>query len=153
MARAIDPAVHIPPTDAESDRIGGFLADRIYEFNVRATGYADGRSLAGAIRDDAGEIIAGFHGHTWGGACELAWVWVHEQHRGHDLGRTLLHAAETEAVRRGCELMVLRTHDFQAPAFYEHLGYARRYAIDGLPRGHADIIYTKRLLNCRTTDP
>ena len=34
--------------------IEAFLADRIYEFNVKATGYADGRLLAGTIQDDTG---------------------------------------------------------------------------------------------------
>jgi len=139
------PAVLLADTDAESDAVGAFLADRIYEFNVQATGLSDGRSLAGCIWDDAGEIIAGFHGHTWGGGAELAWVWVHEHHRGRALGRAIIRAAETEAARRGCELMVLRTHDFQAPAFYERLGYTRCYVIEGLPRGHADIVYSKRL--------
>src|SRR5689334_11248576 len=50
--------------------IDSFLADHIYEFNVKATGYVDGRLLAGTIQDDTGEIIAGINGHTWGGCCE-----------------------------------------------------------------------------------
>lgn len=40
---------------------------------------------------------------------------------------------------------VLLTHSFQAPGFYEHLGYERRYAIEGMPKGHSDIVYVKRL--------
>ena len=57
----------------------------------------------------------------------------------------LLHAAESEAMRRGCEQVVLLTHSFQAPQFYEHLGYDRKYDIEGRPRGYADIVYIKRL--------
>ena len=125
--------------------IEAFLADRIYEFNVKATGYADGRLLAGTIQDDTGEIIAGINGYTWGGCCEITNLWVHERHRGQGLGKALVHAAESEAVRRGCEQVVLLTHSFQAPKFYEHLGYNRKYAIEGRPRGHADIVYVKRL--------
>ena len=139
------PTVLLPDTDNESDAIGAFLADRIYDFNVQATGYADGRSLAGAIRDDAGGIIAGFHGYTWGGGAELAWVWVHEAHRGRHLGRAILDAAEREAVRRGCELMVLRTHDFQAPAFYERHGWRRFGEISCDPPGTSRIFFTKTL--------
>jgi len=30
-------AVFISPTDDESDAVGAFLAERIYEFNVQAT--------------------------------------------------------------------------------------------------------------------
>ena len=64
---------------------------------------------------------------------------------GKALGKALLQAAESEAVRRGCEQVVLLTHSFQAPKFYERLGYNRKYAIEGRPKGHADIVYVKRL--------
>ncbi len=125
--------------------IESFLADRIYEFNVEATGYVDGKLLAGTIRSDTGEVIAGINGHTWGGCCEIAHVWVHERHRGRGLGKALMLAAESEAENRGCEQVVLLTHSFQAPLFYERLGYERKYAIEGRPRGYADIVYVKRL--------
>jgi ribosomal protein S18 acetylase RimI-like enzyme len=125
--------------------IDSFLADRIYEFNIKATGYFDGKLLAGTIQDDAGEIIAGINGYTWGGCCEIIHVWVHEQHRGQGLGTALVRSAESEAVCRDCEQVVLMTHSFQAPGFYEHLGYKRKYAIDNRPKGYTDIVYVKKL--------
>lgn len=131
--------------DAECQQLGAFLTDRIYEFNAKATGYFDGRLLAGCIRNDAGEIIAGFTGHTWGGYCELSNAWVHERHRGQGLGTLLLRSVEAGALARGCVRVVLATHSFQAPGFYERLGYERKYAIEGSPKGHADIIYVKVL--------
>ena len=131
--------------DAECETLGAFLADRIYEFNANATGYFDGRFLGGWIRNDAGEAIAGFNGHTWGGCCEVSHVWVDERYRGQGLGAALLRSAEAEAVARGCMQVVLATHSFQAPGFYERLGYERKYAIEGRPTGHADIIYVKAL--------
>lgn len=123
-----------------------FLADRIYEFNAKATGYFDGMLLGGCIRDDAGEVIAGFNGYTWGGCGELSHVWVDERYRGQGLGAVLLRSAEVEAVARGCAQIVLATHNFQAPGFYERMGYERKYAIEGRPKGYADIIYVKVLL-------
>ena len=123
------------------------MVDRIYEFNVKATGYADGRLVAGTIQDDKGEMIAGVSGHTWGGCCVIDHVWVHERHRGQGLGKALMHAAESEAVQRGCEQVVLITHSFQAPEFYERLGYERKYAIEDRPKGYTDIVYVKRLSN------
>lgn len=131
--------------DAECQELGAFLVDRIYEFNAKATGYFDGKLLAGCVRSDTGEIIAGFDGHTWGGCCELSHVWVHERYRGQGLGTILLRSAEAEAVARGCERVVLATHTFQAPGFYERMGYERKYAIEGRPKGHADVIYVKIL--------
>ena len=131
--------------DAACRELGAFLVDRIYEFNAQATGYFDGRVLAGSIRSGTGEIIAGYDGHTWGGCCVLSHVWVHERHRGQGLGTLLLRSAEAEAVARGCAQVVLATHTFQAPGFYERMGYERKYVIEGNPKGHADVIYVKVL--------
>lgn len=131
--------------EAECQTLGAFLADRIYEFNAKATGYFDGMLLAGCVRNDTGDVIAGFDGHTWGGCCELSHVWVHEQYRGQGLGALLLRSAEAEAVARGCVQVVLATHSFQAPGFYERMGYERKYTIEGRPKDHADIIYVKVL--------
>ena len=131
--------------DAECEGLSAFLVDRIYEFNATATGYFDGMLLAGYIRNDTGEIIAGFDGHTWGGCCQLSHVWVHERHRGRGLGTLLLRAAEAEAVARGCARVTLATHSFQAPGFYQRLGYERKYALEGCPQGHSDVIYFKVL--------
>jgi alkanesulfonate monooxygenase SsuD/methylene tetrahydromethanopterin reductase-like flavin-dependent oxidoreductase (luciferase family) len=50
-----------------------------------------------------------------------------------------------EAVARGCAQVVLATHSFQAPGFYERMGYERQYTIQGRPKGYADIIYAKVL--------
>ncbi len=131
--------------EAQCRELEAFLADRIYEFNAKATGYFDGKLLAGSVRNDQGEVIAGFNGHTWGGCCELSHVWVHEQHRGQGLGGALLRSAEVEAISRGCMQVVLSTHSFQAPGFYEHMGYERKYAIEGRPNGHSNVIYVKFL--------
>jgi GNAT superfamily N-acetyltransferase len=131
--------------DDECQSLGAFLADRIYEFNAKATGYVDGRLLAGCIRDDRRDIIAGFNRYTWGGCCELSHVWVHERHRGQGLGTLLIRSAEADAVARGCLRVVLATHSFQAPGFYERMGYQRKYAIEGRPRGYEDVIYVKAL--------
>jgi len=143
----MEPKVISAVDEAQCEELGAFLADRIYEFNAKQTGYFDGMLLAGCIRSDTGGVIAGFNGYTWGGCCELAHVWVHEQLRGRGLGALLLRAAEAEAIARGCVQVVLATHSFQAPGFYERMGYERKYAIEGRPKGYSDIIYVKRLSN------
>ena len=153
LPRLTDATEPLPPTreilvcrnEVECRELGAFLADRLYEFNAAATGYTDGLLLGGSVRNDAGEIVAGFQGHTWGGCCDLSVVWVDARYRGRGLGTLLLRSAEASAVARGCERIVLATHSFQAPGFYERLGYERRYAIEDRPVGHADLIYVKGL--------
>jgi ribosomal protein S18 acetylase RimI-like enzyme len=137
--------VRLCEDDTTCEALGSFLEERIYEFNAKVTGYVDGRLLAGCVRNETGEVIAGFNGYTWGGSCELTNVWVHEQHRGQGLGALLLRSAEAEAAARGCLRIVLATHNFQAPGFYERMGYQRRYTIEEHPRGFEDVIYVKGL--------
>ena len=131
--------------DVQCQELDAFLVDRIYEFNSKATGYFDGRLLGASVQDEAGEVIAGLIGHTWGACAEISHLWVSEHHRHNGLGKTLLRVAEAEAVRRGCTQVVLTTHSFQAPGFYERLGYERKYAIEGRPKGHSNIVFVKPL--------
>jgi GNAT superfamily N-acetyltransferase len=128
-----------------------FLGERLYEFNCRITGIYNGELLNASVEDDAGNIVAGISGHTWGGCCEIMRLWVHESRRGTGLGSALMHAAEQEAIRRGCQQIVLSTHSFQAPRFYEKLGFRRLAAMPNYPQGHENIIYIKYLPGARPT--
>ena len=129
----------------EDEALGNFLSDRLYEFNVNATGIADGELLSITIRDESGDLIAGLTGHSWGGCCEITQLWVHEHRRRQGLGRAVLMEAEKEAVRRRCAQIVLSTHSFQAPGFYENLGFERLAAIPNYPEGYENIVYIKYL--------
>lgn len=142
---AAGPATDLPITDAPSAADIAELDARIHAFNVERTGIDDGRLLAIVLRDDAGEACAGLHGHTWGGCCEIKVLWVADGHRGTGLGTRLLQAAEQEAVARGCTQIVLTSHSFQAPGFYEEHGYRRLAEIPDYPRGHANIVLIKTL--------
>ena len=140
----MNPVITEPDRESEA-QLNALLDDRIYEFNVEATGVRDGRPFAGVVNDESGDVIAAIHGHTWGACCYVAHLWVHASHRRHGMGRALLESAEREAVRRGCRQALVLTHSFQAPAFYERQGYVRRATIPDYPHGHAQYVYVKPL--------
>ena len=123
------------------------LVEHIYQFNARATGCDDGQLLGGSIRADSGELIGGFSGHTWAGVCVVTHLWVDEKYRGSGIGRELLLSAEAQARRRHCTWSILTTHSFQAPEFYERVGYRRACGVDHWPIGHSNIVYRKQLSN------
>lgn len=131
--------------EAPSPRDVARLEEEINAFNFRTTDIHDGRLLTAFLRDDAGEIRAGLAGHTWGGCCEVRFLWVREAERHRGLGSRLLRAAEEEARRRGCRQVVLSTHSFQAPDFYRGHGYLEVGRAEGYPLGHAQIYLTKQL--------
>jgi ribosomal protein S18 acetylase RimI-like enzyme len=124
-----------------------FLDDQINAFNVARTGYeiSDDVLLASFVRDADGAIRAGIYGWTWGGCCEISSLWVHEAWRGRGIGGRLLALAESEALRRGCRQLVLDTHSFQAPLFYQRLGYEVVGIVDDYPLGHQKYYLRKRL--------
>ncbi len=122
-----------------------FLDDQLTEFNFAQTGIRDGRLLASFVRDEARRIVAGIYGWTWGGTCEIRYLWVDRELRGRGYGHRLLAAAEEEARARGCAQMVLDTHSFQAPGFYKKYGYEVVGIVDDYPLGGQKILLKKSL--------
>jgi GNAT superfamily N-acetyltransferase len=122
-----------------------FLEDRLYEYNVEQTGVDDGQWLAIFVRDDHGVIHAGIEGWTWCGTSYIRSLWVHKDWRGQGVGTQLLRTAEQEARTRGCQQIVLDSSSFQAPGFYQKLGYEVFAVLEGHPRHHRNYYLRKRL--------
>jgi len=129
----------------EDPEVEAFLTERIYEYNARATGYHDAEHYTAVLRDELDEIYAGICGFTWGGCCYVTYLWVAETFRGMGLGSELLRAVEQHARARRCRLVLLSSHDFQAPAFYVRLGYQQVARIEDYPVDHFDVFLAKRL--------
>jgi N-acetylglutamate synthase-like GNAT family acetyltransferase len=120
-----------------------FLEEQINEYNFATTGIRDARLVVILLRDTAGRVYAGLSGHTWGGICEIRFLWVDEPRRHTRIGSRLLCAAEEEARSRGCTKIVLSTHSFQAPDFYFEHGFVVTGEFTEYPRGHRSIFLEK----------
>jgi ribosomal protein S18 acetylase RimI-like enzyme len=139
----VDDRVVLTDTD---EGLSSALRERIHEYNVEATGFADGRWLGAEVRDEGGDLVAGLAGWTWGGCGYVEDLWVRADRRGSGLGGRLLAAAEAEAMARGCSRMALSTHSFQAPAFYRSQGYVEvGRADDYYPRGYGEFLFVREL--------
>jgi len=129
----------------QAAEIDAFLAERIYEYNAAVTGYRDFEPFGATRLSEAGSIEAGVSGFTWGGCCYVAYLWVAPELRGNGVGSELLSIAEQLARSKGCRLMVLSSHSFQAPGFYTRKGYEQVAQIVDYPVGHSDFFLAKRL--------
>ena len=139
----VDPELIV--SDVHDEAAVAELRERIIAFNIAETGYDDGRSLSCFLRGDDGKMYAGLDGFTWGGYAMIEWLWVAEESRGNGLGRRLVLAAEREAAARGCSVVRVNTHTFQAPDFYRTLGYSEIGTAADAPVGYGEVFFAKLL--------
>jgi ribosomal protein S18 acetylase RimI-like enzyme len=132
-------------TDEVDETAIAELRERIIAYNLATTGLPDGRPLGCLVRESDGRLIAGLDGFSWGGYVKIEWLWVHEDHRHRGLGTELVRAAEAEAASRGCDVVRVDSHTFQAPGFYEKLGYERIGFAADTRIGHGEVFFLKQL--------
>ena len=121
------------------------LGTELAEWNVAASGVDDQRELTVRVDDDDG-LVAGLSGWTWGTCAGIAMVWVRSDSRGSGWGGQLLTAAESEAVARRCDRLVVTSLSFQAPGFYERHGYRECARVEHYPLdGVAEVYLVKAL--------
>ncbi|MFF6950580.1 GNAT family N-acetyltransferase [Streptomyces iakyrus] len=139
-------------TVAASLRVGGQdddlekrLDEELTAFNTAAADGAVTEPLSVRVTDDTGDLVGGLTAWTWGTLCSVDMLWIREDRRHCGWGSRLMRAAEAEAARRGCTDMIVSTYSFQAPAFYPGLGFEERARVRGVPGGHEDIYFHKRL--------
>ena len=77
----------------------------------------------GVFVRDQEKVVAGLAGETYGGWLFVRYLWVSEALRGRGIGQQLLAAGEARALERGCHSVWLDTFSFQAPGFYQKMGY------------------------------
>ncbi|MPY22746.1 GNAT family N-acetyltransferase [Shewanella psychropiezotolerans] len=79
--------------------------------------------LSVVARDEDNELIGGVSGQTIYRNFLIDVVWVDKKTRGTGLGRRLMELAEVEAKKRGCLTAQLDTLSYQAPVFYQKMGF------------------------------
>jgi GNAT superfamily N-acetyltransferase len=117
--------------------------------NRRFVGAARFRRLVLSAREGR-RIVGGLTGDMGWNSAFVGILWVDEAARGKGVGTRLMREVERLARRRGCALIHLNTFSFQAPKFYEKLGYRRFATLRGTPSaGTTRHFYVKRLSGAR----
>jgi predicted N-acetyltransferase YhbS len=91
------------------------------------------------------QVLGGAYGDTHYSWLYLGSLWVHNEVRGEGWGRRLVELFEAEGVARGCRGVWVDTYGFQAPTFYERVGYQEFGRLDDFPPGSARHFYWKPL--------
>ena len=129
------------PTDEERQAI--LLPLRAY--NASKAGVSMQEPIALLVRDESGEILGGLYARVFYQWMFIELLSVPEQARGQGLGSKLMRMAEDVAREKECVGVWLDTFDFQAPGFYQKLGYSELGEIVDYPPGHKRLFFQKRL--------
>lgn len=134
-------AVEDEPAEADIE----ILPHGLEAFNERQwPGHQQWRQLGVFVREGR-EVVAGLAGETYSGWLFVRYLWVAESLRGRGIGRALIARAEACARDRGCHSAWLDTFSFQAPGFYQKLGYEEFGRLD-YPPDHERHFLRKRLV-------
>ena len=128
-----------------SDSLKQVVVDHLDAYNIAVTGFQEYSPVNLFLRDAGDEVVGGLLASTWGGVMFIRILWVSEALRGQGFGQRLVEMAERRAAERGCRRVFLDTFSFQAPGFYQKLGYQVYGRAEGWPSGHAHLFLRKDL--------
>ena len=109
----------------------------------------EAQRLNWTVQDEQGNLVAAL-------TAELLWqwlyideLWVAESCRGNGMGWQLMQQAELYAINEKLSGLWLWTQSWQAPEFYQRLGFEEFTRFDDFPVGHSRIGLRKYLDNLR----
>ena len=114
-------------------------------FNLKSAGPFHYSRTVLTARSKKGKIVGGLVMQSWWKESFVEVLWLAERVRRHGVGSELIAEAERRAHRRGSKLLHLSTYSFQAPRFYEKLGFRCIGRMSGSPKGESRYLYLKRI--------
>jgi GNAT superfamily N-acetyltransferase len=118
----------------------------LIEYNESRAGMTEWPPFAVLLRDPrTNKTIGGLWGRSAYDWFFVELLVVPEHLRGRDIGTTLMQKAEEAARGRGCIGIWLDTFSFQAPGFYQKLGFTVFGKLDNYPGDSSRFFLFKRL--------
>ena len=136
--------MQIDVLEQADDTLVAELVAGVRRFNAAMVGDSGMQALAVTARDADGRLLGGVAGKTAYRQFLIEVVWVDEGMRGQGLGAQLMQRAEALARARGCIAAQVDTLSFQAPAFYQRLGFDIVGTVPDCPAPHARHFLFKR---------
>jgi ribosomal protein S18 acetylase RimI-like enzyme len=97
------------------------------------------------LKDNDGNVLGGINASILYWVMWLEIFWVDEKYRGLGYGRKLLLEAEKIGKNHGCVASGTWTFSFQAPEFYQRVGYEVIGVFDGYVNGITEYVLLKNL--------
>jgi len=121
------------------------LWNGLIRYNLQQAGPFSYKRTVLTVRDAKKRILGGVILQSYWLETYVELLWLSAKARRSGLGRQLMQEAERRARKRGSRLLHLNTYSFQAPGFYEKLGFKRVGGMAGSPKGESRHFYVKML--------
>lgn len=133
--------------EEEQIRDEALISESLWNYNLQSwpTNVEKSRKLRLFLRTAEGELLGGLIGKIYRNALFVDKLFVEDNLRGQGWGERLLSRAESIAKKDGAAFAHLDTFSFQAPDFYEKLGYKAFGILDDYPDGLKRYFYKKTL--------
>ncbi|WP_085718992.1 N-acetyltransferase [Pseudomonas sp. B28(2017)] len=136
--------IHLSENATEEERSG--ILTPLLAHNLANGGDDAHETFALLLRDpDSNEVIGGLYGKVSYRWLLIDLVSVPESMRGQGIGERLMRMAEEVAQKKHCIGIWLETFSFQAPGFYQRLGYSEFGRLADYPPGHTRFYFQKSL--------
>jgi len=128
----------LSPSSADID----FLTQKI---NLESVNQGSAYPFAIFVRGKERRIVAGCNGSIVYGSIYTDQLYVNPSHRDSGLGKKLMEAVHELGKKHGCTLASVTTMSFQAPAFYQKLGYKIDFSRKGYYNDAVKIFMSKTI--------
>lgn len=135
--------LHIQPTLLPADEDVDFLYQGIYEEARKKRGMRPNVRFGFFLKDEDGKTVGGLNGFCYYGCLYMDQLYIDPSYRGQGWGKKLVQMAENFGCEQNCNMLTVTTMDWEAPGFYEKLGYVLMTKIEGYENDTIMYVYRK----------
>lgn len=146
-----DPTNRFTLSDTPTEQEVNLIREGLEDYSREQTNGAydePGIEINLVLRDGDGHVVGGINASTMLRVMHLEALWVAKKVRRLGYGRELVLAAERMGCEKGCITSQTWSLSFQAPGFYQKIGYEVLGIYDGYPDGITEYVLGKSLQPC-----
>lgn len=121
------------------------LSDGMLSYHAKHGHQRTSETINIFLKDNNEKVFGGTIATVLWNGIEINSLWVEGSLRKQGYGRKLIALVENEGKKRGCTIIYTNTFTWQAPGFYEKLGYKSYGKLDNFPEGNTLTYYFKNL--------
>ncbi len=123
----------------------GIIGRGVAHYNREQAGDNHFQRLCYVLQNKRGDVVGGVLAEVYWDWLYIDLLWVDQPLRGNGYGTSLMARMEEEARQLGAKNAYLDTFSFQAPEFYQQLGYRSFGELGDFPEGQRRFFMRKAL--------